>query len=31
MEFGGGKILWGIIDKKDYQNIMQEKYSDLEN
>lgn len=30
MEFGGGKILWGIIDIKDDQNIMQEKCSDLE-
>lgn len=30
MEFGGGKILWGIINIKDDQNITQEKYSDLE-
>lgn len=30
MEFGGGKMLWGIINIKDDQNIAQEKCSDLE-
>lgn len=30
MEFGAGKILWGIINIKDDQNITQEKCSDLE-
>lgn len=25
MEFGGGKMLWGIINIKDDQNIAQEK------
>lgn len=30
VEFGGGKILWGIINIKDDQNITQKKYSDLE-
>lgn len=30
MEFGGGKMLRGIINIKDDQNIAQEKCSDLE-
>ena len=29
MEFGSGKILWGIINIKDDQNITQEKCSNL--
>lgn len=30
MEFGDGKISWGIVNIKDDQNITQEKCSDLE-
>lgn len=30
MEFDDGKILWGIINIKDDQNVIQEKCSNLE-